>query len=119
LFSVHRSENAQYDFHYDDEDSTPTWRRLPCLCQWKTNQAASQTYSHILDANDIEWLKVTHMRTAGMECTSAQGGLNAEQIATLSKHRAKQIFEAYLTELMPLVCQVMVSLQQNDPYIVP
>jgi len=89
------------------------------LSQWKTNRAASQTYSCILDANDIEWLKVTHMRTAGMEWASAQGGLNAEQIATLSKHRAKRIFEAYLTELMPSVLQVMAGLQQNDPYIVP
>jgi len=55
------------------------------------------------------------MRTAGMECASAQGGLNAEQIATLSKHRAERIFEAYLTELMPSVLQVMAGLWQNDP----
>jgi len=106
-------------FCYDDEGNPPTWRRLPLLSQWKTNRAASQTYSRILDANDIEWLKVTHMRTAGMERASAQGGLNAEQIATLSKHRAERIFEAYLTELMPSVLQVMASLRQNDPYVVP
>jgi len=63
--------------------------RLAILKQWKTNWAASQTYSHISDENEIEWLKVTHMQTASMECASAQGGLNAEQIATLSKHRAE------------------------------
>jgi len=68
---------------------------------------------------EIEWLKVTYMQTAGMECTSAQGGLNAEQIVTLSKHRTEWIFEAYLMELMPSVLQVMAGLQQNDPYIVP
>ena len=106
-------------FCYDDEGKPPTWRRLAILNQWKTNRAASQTYSRILDANEIEWLKVTHMRTAGMERASAQGGLNAEQIATLSKHRAEQIFEAYLTELMPSVLQVMAGLRQNDPYVVP
>ncbi len=106
-------------FCYDDEGKPPTWRRLAILNQWKTNRAASQTYSRILDANEIEWLKVTHMRTAGMERASAQGGLNAEQIATLSKHRAERIFEAYLTELMPSVLQVMAGLRQNDPYVVP
>jgi len=45
------------------------------------------------DANEIEWLKVTHMRIAGMEHASAQGGLNAEQIATLLKHRAELILK--------------------------
>jgi len=79
----------------------------------------SDLQPYLRSANEIEWLKATHMRMAGMECASAQGGLNTEQIATLLKHRAEQIFEAYLTELMPLVLQVMAGLWQNDPYVVP
>ncbi len=88
LFMRQFTDNKMHDmtFCYDDKGNPPTWRRLSILSQWKTNRAASQTYSRILDANDIEWLKVTHMRTAGMEWASAQGGLNVEQIATLSKH---------------------------------
>jgi len=68
-------------FHYNDEGNPPTWRRLPLLSQWNTDQAATQTYRFILDANKIEWLKVIHMRMAIMECASALGGLNAEYIA--------------------------------------
>jgi len=35
------------------------------------------------------------------------------------KHRAEWTFEAYLTELMPSVLQVMAGLRKNDPYVVP
>jgi hypothetical protein len=105
-------------FRYDDEGNRPTWRKVK-LVQWASDRSAYQTYSRILQANDIQWCKVTHMRTAGMERASAEGGLDAEQIATMSKHRAERIFEAYLTELMPAVLKVMAGLRQNDPYVVP
>ena len=68
---------------------------------------------------DINWKKVTHLRSHGIELGS-RAGLNAEQIATLSKHKTERIFEAYLTELYPPVLRVMAGFRVNgDPYCVP
>jgi hypothetical protein len=50
----------------------------------------------------------------------SRAGLNAEEIATLSKHKTERIFEAYLTELYPPVLTVMAGFRiHDDPYVVP
>ena len=53
-----------------------------------------------------------------MEQSSAKGGHGADELATLSKHRSEQIFEAYLTELYPPVLKTMAGFCPAEPYFV-
>ncbi len=47
---------------------------------------------------------------------SGRGGLSADQIATMSKHRGERIFEAYITELFPAVMLVMAGFRAIETW---
>jgi hypothetical protein len=62
---------------------------------------------------------VTHLQSHGIELRS-RAGLNAKEIATLSKHETERIFEAYLMELYPPVLSVMAGFcVAGNLYVVP
>jgi hypothetical protein len=46
-------------------------------------------------------------------------GLNADELATMSKHRKERIFDSYMTELYPPVMLVMSGHRKDEPYFVP
>ena len=106
----------------DDLNERPGWQRHRLL-SWTPDaagaRATEKVYKKMLKDNDVSFNKVTHLRHTGMEQGSGQGNLQADQLATMSKHRGERLFDAYLTELLPAVMMVMSGHQQNDPYFVP
>jgi hypothetical protein len=108
-------------FEYGDDRTTdmPTWRKVKVIEKWRSQKQCEQAYKEVMGQCGITWKKVTHLRSHGMELGS-RAGLNAEEIATLSKHKTERIFEAYLTELYPPVLSVMAGFRvAGDPYVVP
>jgi hypothetical protein len=101
----------------------PGWQKQPVLPNWRPTETGrtncSVCYKKIVETDcGIQWNKVTHLRSAAMEQTSAQG-LPADQIATMSKHRGERLFDAYLTELFPEVMLVMSGHKPGDTWFVP
>ena len=113
----HCDETLNFNAARNDTER-PDWQEKP-LITWKSLSNARDAYNNIYAACNIHWAKVTHMRTAGMEYASSQGEHGADQLATLSKHRAERIFEAYLTELFPPLLKTMAGFSPSDNYFLP
>ena len=79
----------------------------------------SSAYRAILTKCNIKWYKVSHLRLCGMEQASAHGGLDADEIATMSKHKKDKIFR-YITQLKSSVLRVMSGFEdEKEDYNVP
>lgn len=101
-----------------DGQNRPSWQRELILNDWSANRSPYTTYTRVLQACNVSFNKVTHLRSAGMEYASAQGELPADVLATMSKHRGDRIFQCYMTELHPPVMRVMAGFKSDDPYFV-
>ena len=105
-----------------DKKERPEWKKKKLLPSWGANdsgrKACEKSYKEVMGACGIEWNKVTHLRSAAMEKASSSG-LNADQLATMSKHRGERLFDAYLTELFPEVMLVMSGHRPKDTWFVP
>jgi hypothetical protein len=111
--------NMTFEYGIDRATDLPTWRKVKVIEKWRTQKQCEQAYKEVMVQCGITWKKVTHLRSHGIEVGS-RAGLNAEEIATLSKHKTERIFEAYLTELYPPVLSVMGGFRvAGDPYVVP
>jgi hypothetical protein len=108
-----------FEYGVDRATDMPTWRKVKVIQKWRSQKQCQQVYTEVMERCGINWKKVTHLRSHGIELGSV-AGLNAEEIATLSKHKTERIFEAYLTELYPPVLGVMAGFRHaGDPYCVP
>ena len=110
-------------------DGAGTWQFHTIMQRWNTlsdtadtNQSGRKStedaYKEVMEACQISWNKVTHLRSSGMEQASSRG-LSADEIATMSKHRKERIFESYMTELFPSVMLVMAGFRKDEAYFVP
>jgi hypothetical protein len=106
-----------------DKNERPLWQKERLMENWEAGkngqEACYEVYKRICEICNIRWNKVTHLRSAGMEQGSARGGLLADQLATMSKHRGERLFDAYLTELLADVMLIMSGHGPNEPYFVP
>jgi hypothetical protein len=110
--------NMTFEYGDDPLVDNPTWRKVKVVEKWRNQKQCEQAYKEVMRQCGIQWKKVTHLRSHGIELGS-RAGLNAEEIATLSKHKTERIFEAYLTELYPPVLKVMAGFRVGgDPYFV-
>ena len=104
-----------------DTNKKPGWQKVHVMENWKNNdsgkRACHKAYTTIMEQLGIHWHKVTHLRSSGMGHASKEG-LNADQLATLSKHRGEQIFDLYVTELFPDVMHVMSGNKPNGTWFV-
>jgi hypothetical protein len=100
------------------EENLPTWQKIKVLDGWSSPRSAYTAYQRILTECNVHYNKVTHLRSCGMSYASIEG-LAADLLATMSKHRGERIFEAYMTELMPIVMKVMAGFGKAETYFVP
>ena len=98
--------------------ATPMWWNYKLIVEWKSEKAAYEAFSALLDAAGLSWAKVSHLRKQGMEAGSFRGQLESNQLGTMSKHKTEKI-AAYETELFPPVMRVMAGFQQQSCYSVP
>ena len=94
------------------------WQKIPLISGWKDQKAADKAYRALLMATNISWSKVTHLRKAGMEQSSARGDLTSEEQATMSKHSTQKNFR-YASELYAPVMHVMAGFSRASEYRVP
>ena len=98
------------------------WQQKPLLENWHADAGGSRStedgYRKVTEACSIYWHKLTHMRSSGME-NGSRKGLNADELATMSKHKKERIFDSYMTELYPPVMLVMSGHRKEEPYFVP
>ena len=83
----------------------PNWSKIRLVRKWADTNATRSSYNHVLKETNVKWAKVTHLRKSGIEAASA-AGLDAQSIATMSKHtieRSGKLNTAYVTELFPPV----------------
>lgn len=103
-------------------DGAGLWQQHGILQSWNNVQTGGKStedaYRCIMNECSISWNKVTHLRSSGMERASTRG-LNADEVATMSKHKKERIFESYMTELYPSVMQVMAGFRKEESYFVP
>ena len=97
------------------DGNNPSWWNLKIITEWQEQKHAGTCFKTVLDANNVSWSKVTHMRTAGMEHSSSQGELQSDEIATMSKHQKDKIF-VYLTDLLKPVLRVMSGHNKDTRY---
>jgi hypothetical protein len=123
----HLAANLMVRFHETAQDvnffrgvdgKNPAWWTLPIITGWDGQRQAGSVFKAVLDACNVSWAKVTHLRTAGMEFSSSQGELQSDEIATMSKHLKEKIF-AYLTDLLKPVLRVMSGHAKDAEYYVP
>lgn len=105
----------------DDNNNNipPAWQTKCLLRGWHGMRTAYDSFKRILSACGVEFNHVTHLRSAGIAWASSAGELPADVLATMSKHRGERIFEAYMTELMPQVMEVMAGFTRGKTYFVP
>ena len=97
------------------ENTKPSWWKLKLgFEQWKNTRIASTAYGTLLDVCGINWGKIVHMRSAGIEHASAVGELDASAVSTLSKHQKSNLDKVYMTELFPPVLRVMAGFSTNE-----
>ena len=110
----HASDLSFIQPQYSNEK--PGWQKVHVMENWKNNdsgkQACHKAYTTIMEQLGIHWHKVTHLCSSGMGHTSSEV-LNADQLATMSKHRGEQISDSYMTELFPDVMHVMSGNKPN------
>ena len=119
-----RSESDMCFLRVEGERSD--WQKKPLLQNWHVDvggakggaRSCEDGYCKVTEACSIHWHKLTHMRSSGMENGSSKG-LNADELATMSKHRKERIFDSYMTELYPPVMLVMAGHRKEEPYFVP
>jgi hypothetical protein len=81
-------------------------------------KSAEAAYKTILGWADVSWDKITHMRKAGIEQGSARGGLQNEEVWTMSKHkRGSKLENVYMTELSAKVMLVMAGFLENTLFL--
>lgn len=95
----------------------PKWSKIELIRTWRNHGAANASYTQVLDANNLKWEKVTHMRKSGIESASA-AGLDAQSIGTMSKHQSERgsskMNTVYVTELFPPVLLWAAGYDKND-----
>jgi hypothetical protein len=109
-----RTETARSN---SEEYREPRWSQIRLLRTWANQKAAHTTYSQVLEDNNVEWEKVTHLRKAAVEEAST-GGLDRQSIGTMSKHQTEtgtsKLSTAYCTELLPSVMLWASGYDKND-----
>ncbi len=109
--------NRNIDF-YVDKLGGSKWRNMNLISGWKDRRSHAAAYESVLRAANVSWSKVTHMRKAGMEQSSAFGNLSTDEQATMSKHKTEKVYR-YVTELYAPVMKVMAGFGRTDVYSVP
>jgi len=99
------------------KDGPNSWRNFPLL-SWKSQSATHDAYKAVLNAVEVAWAKVTHLRLAAMEQTSSEGEIKPDEQATLSKHVTEKLF-VYVTELYQPLLKVQAGFKRSDSYFVP
>jgi hypothetical protein len=105
---------------YMTANNNSPWRKGPLISGWKDQRSALKAYNALLQATNISWGKVTHMRKTGMEQSSARGDLDPKEQSTMSKHKTDDLAVfRYATELYTPVMHVMAGFARKDAYFVP
>jgi hypothetical protein len=121
VFIRHRSD-PELHFHRPLLTDRADWWNIP-LISWASENAAGKAYREIFNELGVNPEKCTHLRRAGTEYASAQGGLSACVIGTMTKHRARNqstLEQSYNTELHREVLECMAGFPKwRGSYDVP
>jgi hypothetical protein len=98
--------------------ATPVWWNYNLIVEWKSEKAAYEGFSALLNQADLSWAKISHMRKQGMEAARFWGQLESNHLGTMSKHKTDKI-SAYETELFPPVMRVMAGFHQQSCHSIP
>ena len=110
---------GKLNFYDEDRKKIPSWWKRKIWSQWKDTKVAGTVYKRLLNHCNINWGKVVHMRTTGIEYASSQGELDGGAVGTMSKHQSSKLEKVYMTELFAPVLRVMSGFEKDENYYVP
>jgi hypothetical protein len=91
--------NKHLDWHFyqsnnpNDPNAQPPWQEKTIIDGWESEWALHQAFKQMLDALDMQWSKVTHLKTLAIE-TASQHGLNCAEINSMSKMSSAHLMTA-------------------------
>jgi hypothetical protein len=116
-----RLHDERLDWHFfrannpTNPKAPAPWQEKTIIDGWESERAPYTAFKRMLEALDLRWSKVTHLRTLSIEYAS-QHGLNRAEIASMSKHTISSLDDCYITQLLPVALQVMAGFERDAVY---
>jgi hypothetical protein len=109
FFVSHRTDTTLHFRREDDTQPAPWWK-TKLVTDWGNTRAAGRAYQAVFTELGLNPEKCTHVRRSGTEYASAQGGLSACVIGSMTKHKSPNqstLESHYMTELHRSVLECM------------